>query len=248
MLKLSKSNIAVKQEQEKILNSLRIDNKNHRELINIGRIFLEWKDNLQTYLFESYYAIDHLIGCIAKKKKCHKKIVRNVLPNEIEDFIFKNIPSIKQIRKRINFCVMVCKENNISILTGPKAKEIISNEVEKEKISETRILNGQGVFPGIVKGQVKVIQDASEMDKMIKGSVLVSSKTNPNMIPAMVKSSAIVTDYGGLTCHAAIISQEMKIPAVIGTKIATRILKDNMLVKVDAHKGIVEILNEKKGG
>lgn len=66
--------------------------------------------------------------------------------------------------------------------------------------------------------------------------------TTSNLIPAMEKAAAFITDEGGVTCHAAIIAREMKKPCVIGTKIATKLLKDNDTVKVDANKGIIEIM------
>ena len=66
--------------------------------------------------------------------------------------------------------------------------------------------------------------------------------TNPQIVPFLKNISAIVTDEGGLTCHAAIVARELKIPCVIGTKIATKVLKDGQLVEVDANKGIVRKL------
>jgi pyruvate,water dikinase len=70
--------------------------------------------------------------------------------------------------------------------------------------------------------------------------------TNPQMMPLIKDAGAIVTDEGGLTCHAAIISREMKIPCVVGTKVATRVLKDGDLVEVDAEKGVVKIIERNK--
>ena len=75
---------------------------------------------------------------------------------------------------------------------------------------------------------------------MNKGDVLVSHATNPNLLPAMGMAAAIVTDIGGLTCHAAIVSREFRIPCIVGTKIATQVLQDNDLVEVDAEKGVVK--------
>jgi pyruvate,water dikinase len=69
--------------------------------------------------------------------------------------------------------------------------------------------------------------------------------TRPEYISAMKKAAAIVTDEGGITCHAAIVSRELKKPCIIGTKIATKVLKDGDLVEVDADKGIVKILENK---
>ena len=80
------------------------------------------------------------------------------------------------------------------------------------------------------------------MSKMKPGDILVSKATNPNVVPAMKIAGAIITDEGGITCHAAIISRELKIPCVIGTKIATQVLKDGDKVEVDANNGIIKKL------
>ncbi len=69
--------------------------------------------------------------------------------------------------------------------------------------------------------------------------------TTPEMVPVMKRAAAFVTDEGGITCHAAIVSREMKKPCIIGTKIATKVLKDGDLVEVDANRGIVRILERK---
>ena len=69
--------------------------------------------------------------------------------------------------------------------------------------------------------------------------------TRPEFMPALKKAAAIITDEGGITCHAAIVARELKKPCIIGTKIATKVLKDGMMVEVDADKGVVKILNNK---
>ena len=103
---------------------------------------------------------------------------------------------------------------------------------------------GQVGYPGYGKGKVKIIIRAEDMKKMEKGDVLVSIATDPDVVPAMKKACAIVTDQGGVTSHAAIVSREFGIPCVIGTKIATRVLKDGDLVEVDANMGIIKILKQ----
>ena len=80
------------------------------------------------------------------------------------------------------------------------------------------------------------------MKKMNYGDILISSATTPAIVPAMKKASAFVTDEGGLTCHAAIVSREMNKPCIVGTLTATKLIKDNDIVEVNATKGIVQIL------
>ena len=118
-------------------------------------------------------------------------------------------------------------------------KEEVKTE-EAEMTEEMKVLlKGLGASPGIGAGKVVIIFEADEIDKVKEGDILVTTMTNPDMVPAMKRASAIVTDEGGRTCHAAIVSRELGIPAVVGTKEATKVLKDGMLVTVDGTKGVV---------
>jgi pyruvate,water dikinase len=93
-----------------------------------------------------------------------------------------------------------------------------------------------------VQGTVRVIFDPRDNKGFKNGDILVTSMTRPEFVPLMKLAGAVVTNEGGITCHAAIVSRELKIPCIIGTKIATQVLKDGDLVEVDADKGIVTIV------
>lgn len=101
----------------------------------------------------------------------------------------------------------------------------------------TPILSGAPASPGVGVGPVKVIESPKEIDKIKKGDVLVAPQTNPDYVPAMKRASAIVTEKGGRTSHAAIVSRELGIPAVVGVDHATTVLKDNMVVSVEGQQG-----------
>ena len=121
------------------------------------------------------------------------------------------------------------------IMKGKATLETVVAEGVKE-------FKGNTACPGYGKGIVRLVLLKSQVAELRDGEVLVTEMTNPDFLPAMKKACAIVTDEGGLTCHAAIVSREMKKPCVIGTKIATKVLKDGDEVEVDAEKGIVRIL------
>ncbi len=101
------------------------------------------------------------------------------------------------------------------------------------------LVEGQGASPGIGSGHVAIIRDIKDAGSVKEGDILVAKMTNPDMVPAMRKVAAIVTDEGGMTCHAAIVSRELGTPAVVGTKKATSVLKKGQLVTVDGEKGLV---------
>jgi pyruvate,water dikinase len=101
------------------------------------------------------------------------------------------------------------------------------------------LVEGQGASPGIGSGKVAIVRDIKDVGSVQEGDILVAKMTNPDMVPAMRKVAAIVTDEGGMTCHAAIVSRELGTPAVVGTKKATSILRPGQLVTVDGEKGLV---------
>lgn len=111
------------------------------------------------------------------------------------------------------------------------------------------LVRGLAASPGIGRGKVKYIKDISEIERVQDGDVLVTMMTNPDMVPAMRRASAVVTEEGGRTCHAAIVSRELGIPCIVGAKDATKILKDGMEITVDAKRGVVYegyVLQEEK--
>ncbi len=117
----------------------------------------------------------------------------------------------------------------------------ITSSIEKENFCNE--INGQIAYPGIVKGIARVVLSLNSSRIFNPGDILVTINSNPDLLPIIKKASAIVTDEGGITCHAAIISRELKIPCIIGTKNATKVLKDGMMVEIDAEQGVVRIIS-----
>jgi pyruvate,water dikinase len=107
---------------------------------------------------------------------------------------------------------------------------------------ETRELKGQIGNKGKIQGIIRVVRSAEQFNLFQEGEILVTGMTRPEFVPLMRRAAAIVTDEGGITCHAAIVSRELNKPCIIGTKFATHILKDGDEVLVDANQGIITIL------
>ena len=101
------------------------------------------------------------------------------------------------------------------------------------------LLKGETASAGVYSGPVKVIRNFAELKKIEKGDILVTTMTNPDMVPAMQKAGAIITNEGGMTCHAAIVSREMGTPCIVGTEHATEVLKEGEIITVHASRGIV---------
>jgi pyruvate,water dikinase len=110
---------------------------------------------------------------------------------------------------------------------------------EREAPAAETLLRGLGAAPGSATGKVRVISSLANAERLSEGDVLVTHMTAPDWVPLMRRAAAIVTDSGGMTCHAAIVSRELGIPCVVGTVEATRKLRDGELVTVDATRGAV---------
>lgn len=189
---------------------------------------------------QSYYYMEFLLGKIAKYLKTDLDVIRNMFDWEVYEALESGRVDSKKILERIHFSMIFDYRGLSFEVTDKRLKEIIENNIISEKKKEK--LAGQTAFPGDVTGLVKIINDVPEMKKMKQGDILVARTTNPKLLPAMKLAAAIVTDTGGLTCHAAIVSREFEIPCVVGTKNATKILKDGDQLQVDANKGIVKII------
>lgn len=101
------------------------------------------------------------------------------------------------------------------------------------------LIQGLPAVPGVASGVVRVLGDVSEGARLQDGEVLVAKMTNPDWLPTMRRASALVTDTGGMTCHAAIVARELKVPCIVGARTATRDLTDGMVVTVDGTHGRV---------
>lgn len=141
----------------------------------------------------------------------------------------------------------ILSKKGVFLTTGkqPKAKQIfnkIGYEHDFENSKNVAEFKGQSAYRGITNGIVRLIMVKEKIIDLKPGEILVTSMTTPEYLLAMKKSSAFITDEGGITCHAAIVAREMKKPCIIGTKNATKILKTGDYVCVDANNGIVRIL------
>jgi len=150
--------------------------------------------------------------------------------------MINNQERTKQILKDRKFVSCVLDNEKVYYLDYNALED--SNQLNKNQ----KIIKGISASKGIVKGIAKLVLSNRDFKSFNQGEILVAEMTRPDFLPVMRKASAIITDEGGLTCHAAIVARELGIPCIIGTKIATRILKDNQEVEVDANKGIVTIL------
>lgn len=124
-----------------------------------------------------------------------------------------------------------------------KTNEVGGKDVKIEQPAEPGmrkvLVRGLAASPGTARGTVRTLGEGMSLDVVKKGDVLVTVMTSPDMVPAMTRAAAVVTDEGGMTCHAAIVARELGIPCIVGASNATKILTQGMLITVDGKMGVV---------
>lgn len=165
-------------------------------------------------------------------------------------YLRKNKSLIKERTKGFMILVPYADKvvlKNLKQIDFQKYKKLIMDFYLNSHATENKNeIKGNISFPGKIKGIAKIVMNASQNSHFKIGDILVTGMTRPEFVSLMKKAVAIITDEGGITCHAAIVSRELKKPCVIGTKIATKIIKDGDLIEVDANKGIIKILKKAK--
>ncbi len=143
-----------------------------------------------------------------------------------------------ELKKREELSGLLLEQGNEKVLVG----EACRAEIRKyeEKIEMTDRVKGLIAFKGKAQGKAKLLAVPKDIAKVQQGDIIIAPETTPDFIAAMRKAAAFVTDIGGITSHAAIVARELKKPCIVGTKIATKIFKDDEMVEVDAEKGMVK--------
>ncbi|OGI30149.1 MAG: hypothetical protein A3G09_01045 [Candidatus Moranbacteria bacterium RIFCSPLOWO2_12_FULL_48_12] len=130
----------------------------------------------------------------------------------------------------------------IEIFEGDRLKQLSDIFIPKSLRAKVVEISGTVASRGYAKGGAHIVIVPHKVADFERGEILIAPETTPDYVPLMKKAGAVVTDIGGITSHAAIVSRELGIPCVVGTKIATQVLKDGDVVEVDAEKGIVTII------
>jgi pyruvate,water dikinase len=225
-----------------IIKKHKVD-KETKFLIRLSDSIAPPHDRRKELFLRTVYTLDGMREEIAKRYGYTKQ--------ELEAFEVQDILKLKEGKnldkeygKKLSEqgLIYINTEKNVwKYYHGEEAQDFFDKKYSPE-LNNIKELKGMAASLGKVTGIVKVINGFKDAHKMEKGNILVSSMTRPELVPAMRKASAIITNEGGVTCHAAIISRELGIPCIIGTKFATRIFKDGDLVEVDADKGIVKLI------
>ncbi len=178
---------------------------------------------------------------IAKKLNLALNQIKYLTIEEMEAALNNKLDYEKLVTARQRDYAILLAGENLFVLNGEKSSKLMQKlQIEKAETNNSNEVKGTPAVKGIVTGIVKVVNEIDELEKVQKGDVLVTKNTTPTFVPAMRKAVAIVTDEGGITCHAAIVSRELGIPCIIGTGNGTLALKDGDLVEVNANNGVVK--------
>lgn len=228
-----------KQKEIKIDN-LKTINKKDILYFKLAKKYI-YLDNYAASLYQYLFFLT--MKLIKKKFKVTYKDITWYSFQEIEKLVQNNkkIPKTS-LDKRRKHRAMVQISEKVDFFYEKDEIDRLKKFVPKIQHKITKIIHGTVASMGKAKGNVVIVKDVKDMDKMKQGNILVAPNTRPELIVAMRKASAIITDWGGITSHAAIISREFRIPCIVGTDIATQVLKDGDLVEVDANKGVVKVI------
>ncbi|MFA5154882.1 MAG: PEP-utilizing enzyme [Patescibacteria group bacterium] len=217
-------------------------------LFAVSSEFMFIKDYRKGIYQKSYVAMDKILSELAKRLGVSRRDIRNLTRAEVTEALLKGQAGVYRRRasQRTKFACYEIKAGRIKVYEGSRAKHRLAVAARGDKpVGQlAKQLSGSIAYAGRARGLAKIILTKADLPKMRPGDILVSSATNPDLIAAMEQAAAFVTDTGGIICHAAIVARELKKPCVIGTKVATKVIKDGDLIEVDANQGIVKIIKK----
>jgi len=187
---------------------------------------------------------NQLVEYLAKRWNIEAKYLETLYTEELVDILNNKMKLPNNLAERWQHGVLIPEERvgKYNVLLGKDAEDFMANNILKENLSDKKEIKGQTAQPGKAKGAVKLVLGAQHINKIVEGDILVSVATSPQLLPAMKKAAAFVTDVGGITSHAAIVSRELKKPCIVGTSNASQVLNDGDKIEVDADNGVVKIL------
>ena len=186
------------------------------------------------------YVLHRILEAVEKNRKIPKEHLNFLNYDEFEALVAGTFDS-QILKKRYEEGVLIT-------VAGTTYTEKIGKDARKDRDeldaeilkAESKELRGFVACTGKVTGKVRLVITRADFEKFKQGEILVTGMTRPEHVPLMKKAIAIITNEGGITCHAAIVSRELGVPCIIWTKVATKVLKDGDVVEVDAKKGVVK--------
>ncbi len=235
----------IRKEQQEIYNKYNIDAETKTMIKNFHLLCIMQDDRKELIGKSHVNWTNNLMGKIGLLFNLQPYKAANIYPKDLENALLKNKISLgvygKEQKRDKQF--KITEPEGYTNYFEEDAQKFLDIILEKEDKKE---LTGMAASKGFARGRVKVLLDSNDGKKLEKGDILVTTMTTPDFVPYMEKAAAIITDEGGVTCHAAIVTRELGIPCIVGTDNATEILKDNDLVEVNVNStiGVVKKITE----
>lgn len=213
-----------------------------RTMLKISEDFSWWQDERKKSTFLNMHLGASMLSEVSRRTGYQLEELKYAIRPEIAEILNQREPGRKELVARQKQSVFIMTRKGYAVATGKEAQDIRKLMLGKKIQNKIKDFRGLSASLGRAVGKVKIVKSSMEIGKVNKGDILVAVMTRPDYVPAMKKAAAIVTNEGGITSHAAIVSRELRIPCIIGTKIATDVLKDGDVVEVDADHGVVKKL------
>lgn len=210
-----------------------------KTLLKISEDFTWWQDERKKSTYLNIHMGSQILAEIAKRFGYEIDELKYAVAPEIPNIIKSQIPKRETLQYRRDNVAFVCTRDGYFAETGTKVEEVRHLMMRDNKLDEIQDIRGLSASLGRAIGTARIIKSVTEVDNVKEGDILVAVMTRPDYVSAMKKAAAIVTDEGGITSHAAIVSRELGIPCIIGTKIATQVFKDGDKLEVNANHGWV---------
>lgn len=213
-----------------------------QRIIDATDHFTQWQDERKrdTMLCTHYFT--KILSETSSRTGVSLEFLKYLTPRELRR-AFEEKDIAKELKEASEQCVVYWSQSKFERISQREKVDDLKKRVigESSKLS-IEDFRGMTASSGKAIGTARVLRSVGDINKVKEGDILVAIMTRPDYVPAMKKAGAIVTNEGGITCHAAIVSRELGRPCIIGTKIATQVVKDGDLVEVNANHGVVKIL------
>lgn len=228
-------------QKRKLMQKIKLSSQLKRLFAAVD-LFTWWQDQRKKNALLYTYWIYQFLFEAGRRHGINREFLLRSVPPELEKILKGDKRFIRKLKSRGDpFLVYIDERLQPIIQSGHRAKQCLDAILKMQNRGE---IKGMAAYLGVVSGRVVRLLTAADMKRVRHGDILVTSMTRPEHTPVLHKAGAIVTDEGGVTSHAAIVSREFKKPCIIGTHVATKVLKDGDLVEVDANKGVVRKLTK----
>ncbi len=235
----------VQEEKERLMKELDFG-ADERKLVKLLDVFAWYQDCRKEYTMRMLHYLELILAEIGARKGIPAKDMKYSMASEIPEIMAGKFDS-KKLKERMRRCLFYWDnvEEKFEFGSGQfsldKEKEIFHAIKHEDDIVE---VSGMVASKGIVRGRARVTMSAKDAALIEKGEILVTSMTTPDFVTALKRAAAVVTNEGGVLCHAAVISREFGIPCIVGTRIATKVFKTGDMIEVDGSLGVVKKIRE----